>query len=90
MTDMTNAAPVAVNNPGLPEDQRRLMTERLGVSPARLRLIYNGFEPPAPLPGKRAKVPGSPTTFIMVARGLPEKGWLPLVQAFQRLRGECC
>jgi hypothetical protein len=25
MTDMTNAAPVAVNSPGLPDDQRRLI-----------------------------------------------------------------
>ena len=35
MTDMTNAAPVAVNGPGLPDDQRRMI--ELGDAIAKIR-----------------------------------------------------
>ena len=58
-----------------------------GVDPARLVDIPNGYAPPAPppvLPTTRTGV-----TFVMVARGMREKGWGFLVDAFLRLDGDC-
>ena len=38
MTDMTNAAPVAANSPGLPDDQRRLIELDDAISKIRTQI----------------------------------------------------
>lgn len=70
------------------DEQRNLMINRLGVRAERLVRIYNGYEPPAPLPAVE-QGPNRSLTFIMVARGLPEKGWTFLLDAFGRVQGDC-
>ena len=63
--------------------------ERLfGISPAKLVDIPNGYAPPAPVP-LIVRPADSPTSFVMVARGMREKGWGFLVDAFLRLKGDC-
>ncbi len=59
-----------------------------GVDSARLVDIPNGYAPPAPVPLFR-RAEGGPVSFVMVARGIREKGWGFLVDAFERLDGEC-
>ena len=59
-----------------------------GVDPARLVAIPNGYAPPAPLPTLPAAT-GTGLTFVMVARGMREKGWGFLVDAFLRLDDDC-
>ncbi|MCY7339056.1 MAG: glycosyltransferase family 4 protein, partial [Sphingomonas bacterium] len=68
--------------------QHRQFESLFGVDPRHLVDIPNGYAPPAPVPpaGRRAD---SPLTFVMVARGMREKGWGFLVEAFQRLEGGC-
>jgi glycosyltransferase involved in cell wall biosynthesis len=69
-------------------DQQRLLADR-GVPPERVTRIANGFDPPArPSSSVTASAEG-PITIAMVARGLPEKGWRFLLEAFARLSGEC-
>lgn len=68
--------------------QRRQFETLFGVSPAKLADIPNGYAPPAPVPPV-VRATGAPVTFVMVARGIREKGWGFLVEAFQRLEGEC-
>lgn len=67
--------------------QHRQFTGTFGVDPARLVAIPNGYAPPAPVaPAERAAE--ALPTFVMVARGMREKGWEFLVDAFNRLRGD--
>ena len=68
--------------------QHRQFETLFGVSPAKLVDIPNGFAPPAPVP-TATRAAGTPLTFVMVARGMREKGWGFLVQAFLRLDREC-
>lgn len=67
--------------------QHRQFTELFGVDPDRLLDIPNGYVPPAqfvrPRPRNDAKV-----RFVMVARGMREKGWGFLIDAFLRLDGD--
>ena len=67
--------------------QHEQFTRLFGVDPAPLVDIPNGFAPPAPIP---ALPPRADTAirFVMVARGIREKGWEYLVQAFGRLSGD--
>ena len=69
------------------EDQRALLADRYLVPSERLVRIYNGYEPPAPLPAAKPHSPEMPPAFAMVGRALPEKGWTMLIEAFGRLRG---
>ena len=69
--------------------QHRQFEESFGVDPARLVDIPNGYAPPAPVPAKGKRPAGRPLTFVMVARGMREKGWEFLIEAFGRLRGDC-
>lgn len=69
--------------------QFELFTKTFGVAPDRLVKIYNGYEPPAPLPAPEGgRRDGHPLAFIMAARGIREKGWAVLVDAFSRLRAD--
>ena len=68
--------------------QHRQFEETFGVDPARLVAIPNGYAPPAPIRSNK-RAAGEPLTFVMVARGMREKGWGYLVDAFGRLRGDC-
>jgi glycosyltransferase involved in cell wall biosynthesis len=68
--------------------QHRQFVDDFGVDPARLVGIPNGYAPPAPLPAPPNR-DRSGTRFVMVARGMREKGWGFLVDAFFRLEGDC-
>ena len=68
--------------------QHRQFETLFGVDPARLIDIPNGYTPPSPVT-KSAQLSGSPITFVMVARGMREKGWGFLVEAFLRLDRDC-
>ncbi len=68
--------------------QHRQFEETFGVDPGRLIAIPNGYAPPAPIRTSEGPA-GGPLTFVMVARGMREKGWGYLVEAFGRLRGDC-
>ena len=68
-------------------DQRRQFVD-FGVDPQRLVAIPNGYAPPAPLPAL-PQPDRTGLTFVMVARGMREKGWAFLVEAFLRLEGDC-
>jgi glycosyltransferase involved in cell wall biosynthesis len=70
--------------------QQHQFASLYGVDPARMTDIPNGYAPPSPicLATPLAPVQGE-TKFIMVARGIREKGWGFLVDAFNRLTGEC-
>jgi glycosyltransferase involved in cell wall biosynthesis len=61
--------------------------QSFGVDPARLTDIPNGYAPPSPVAARLAS-PGHRTTFVMVARGMREKGWGFLIDAFRRLHGD--
>ncbi|MES2902608.1 MAG: glycosyltransferase family 4 protein [Pseudomonadota bacterium] len=68
--------------------QHRQFVGAFGVDPARLTAIPNGYAPPAPLPIPK-RTTGGPLTFVMAARGMREKGWGFLVEAFGNLKGDC-
>lgn len=68
--------------------QHRQFEDTFGVDPARLVDIPNGYAPPAPI-RRSERTADQPLTFVMVARGMREKGWEFLVDAFGRLRGDC-
>lgn len=69
------------------KNQIALFADTYKMSDARMRKIYNGYEPPVavapPLPHDETKG----LRFIMVARGIPEKGWEYLVKGFRQLKG---
>ena len=67
--------------------QHRQFTQLFKVEPALLVDIPNGYAPPAPisLPPPRGD---TVVRFIMVARGISEKGWRFLVEAFGKLKGD--
>jgi glycosyltransferase involved in cell wall biosynthesis len=56
------------------------------VSPERLTTIYSGFEPSRPLPAPAGRG-GEELRFVMAARGIADKGWDYLLQAFAQLKG---
>lgn len=69
------------------DHQRDELVSRFGAHLHKFSKIYNGFElqePREPVPAPDPDV----TTFIMVSRGLKEKGWLTAIRAFQRLEGK--
>jgi glycosyltransferase involved in cell wall biosynthesis len=66
------------------DKQAELLTQSYGVPAAKLHKIYNGFEPTEPVTHSK-KQNGDGLTFVMVARGIEEKGWDTLISAFQRL-----
>lgn len=68
--------------------QHRQFETLFGVSATKLVDIPNGYAPPAAVPPV-TRVAGAPVTFVMVARGIREKGWGFLVEAFQRLDDKC-
>lgn len=67
--------------------QHRQFADLFGVDPARLFDIPNGYAPPAAVEAATRHA-GAETCFVMVARGMREKGWGFLVDAFLRLEGE--
>lgn len=67
--------------------QRRQFETEFGVDPARLVAIANGYAPPTPIASIVRPI-GQLATFVMVARGMREKGWGFLVDAFGRLKGD--
>jgi glycosyltransferase involved in cell wall biosynthesis len=67
------------------DQQAELLRDGYGVPPAKLHKIYNGYEPAMPLPAPSEREAGEGLTFVMVARGIREKGWDHLINAFQRL-----
>ena len=68
--------------------QHRQFETLFGVDSRRLVDITNGYAPPAPLPSVSRRA-DAPLTFVMVARGMREKGWGFLIDAFKRLDGNC-
>lgn len=68
--------------------QHRQFAELFGVDPALLTDIPNGYTPSAQVHAVERPA-GMPLNFVMVARGMREKGWGFLVEAFGRLEGEC-
>jgi glycosyltransferase involved in cell wall biosynthesis len=68
--------------------QHRQFEQSFGVDPKRLVAIPNGYAPPAPIRPSERTI-GAPLTFVMVARGIREKGWGFLVESFGRLQGNC-
>ncbi|WP_210519751.1 glycosyltransferase family 4 protein [Hymenobacter terricola] len=59
----------------------------------RLRRIYNGLDAQISeeanlFTRKALEIPAEALVFGMVARGVPEKGWEPLVQAYQQVKAE--
>jgi glycosyltransferase involved in cell wall biosynthesis len=69
-------------------DQQRQFIDGFRVKPERLVAIANGYVPPAPLEAQRRPTREG-VKFVMVARGMREKGWGFLVEAFLRLDGDC-
>jgi glycosyltransferase involved in cell wall biosynthesis len=69
-------------------DQQRQFIDGFRVKPERLVAIANGYVPPAPLEAQ-GRSPHEGVKFVMVARGMREKGWGFLVEAFLRLDGDC-
>ena len=67
--------------------QHRQFAETFGVDPALLVDIPNGYAPPAPFAPPEPRGDAA-VRFVMVARGMREKGWGFLVEAFGRLTGE--
>ena len=69
------------------DKQAELLAHCYGVAPARLHKIYNGYEPAVPVAAPARERTGVGLTFVMVARGIKEKGWDLLINAFQRMDG---
>jgi len=71
------------------DEQHRLM-RRIGVEEDLLVRIANGYQPsPAALAARDRPRPERRFTIAMAARGsIPEKGWVPLIEAFRQLTGE--
>ena len=67
--------------------QHRQFTDKFGVNPAMLIDIPNGYTPPAPMAPAKPRGDTS-VRFVMVARGMQEKGWAFLIEAFARLKGD--
>jgi glycosyltransferase involved in cell wall biosynthesis len=68
--------------------QHRQFVDDFGVDPGRLVDIANGYCPPAPIAAP-ARQDRTGVTFVMVARGMREKGWAFLIDAFLHLDGAC-
>lgn len=67
--------------------QKKLFLDNYGFLPKKLHQIYNGYEPLAPLPEAGKNTTREQLHFIMVARGIPQKGWSFLLEAFSRISG---
>ncbi|MEO6580151.1 MAG: glycosyltransferase family 4 protein [Sphingomicrobium sp.] len=67
-------------------DQQDQFAGLFGVDPNKLTDIPNGYAPPASV-GSPAPRQGNEVRFIMVARGMREKGWGFLIDAFERVKG---
>ena len=67
--------------------QHRQFVETFMVDPSILADIPNGYAPTNAIPAP-AQRHGGATRFVMVARGMREKGWGFLVAAFARLEGD--
>ena len=67
--------------------QHHQFVETFRVDPAILADIPNGYAPSNAIPPP-AQRHGAATRFVMVARGMREKGWGFLVAAFARLEGD--
>lgn len=67
--------------------QHRQFAGTFGIDPALLVDIANGYTPPAPIAPLEPRDDAT-IRFVMVARGMREKGWGYLVEAFGRLTGE--
>lgn len=68
--------------------QHRQFEILFAVDPAKLVNIPNGYAPPASV-STFHRPDGAPVTFVMVARGMREKGWGFLIEAFFRIEGNC-
>ncbi len=69
-------------------EQQAQFTDQYRIAPERLVDIYNGVERPSGFGAGPSDPPG-PFTITMAARGtIPEKGWQPLLEAFELLRGD--
>ena len=66
--------------------QHQLFVETFEVDPALLVAIPNGYAPPVPISPLEPRSDHA-TRFVMVARGMREKGWEFLLDAFSRLVG---
>ena len=67
--------------------QHHLFVERFGIDPAKLVHIPNGYAPSGTISASPRHQDGV-TRFVMVARGMREKGWGFLVAAFAKLTGD--
>ena len=67
--------------------QHSQFIETFRVDPAKLADIPNGYAPSNAIPPPEPRN-GAVTRFVMVARGMREKGWGFLLAAFARLEGD--
>lgn len=65
------------------DEQERVLTTRFPEVAAKLKKIYNGY----PLDENNRPSPSQKDSFNfgLIARGIPEKGWEPAIQAFIQL-----
>ena len=73
---------------GIAREQLDHLASAYPARKAKFHLIYNGYELPSGFAADAHSHPGR-FTFIMVARGLKEKGWALLISAFKQLAGDC-
>lgn len=67
------------------EEQKRILTHYFPECSNKILKIYNGY----PFPQKKYKQPDETFFYFgMIARGIPEKGWKPLIEAFSRLESK--
>jgi glycosyltransferase involved in cell wall biosynthesis len=67
--------------------QLDLLERHYGFGRERFQKIYNGYELPVEVAPAPARPASGGLRFIMVARGIREKGWEILIRAFLRLDG---
>lgn len=68
--------------------QRDVLVSRAPEHKHKFVKVYNGFELEARSEDRIAPPDPDVTTFIMVSRGIKDKGWLTAIRAFQLLRGK--
>lgn len=70
------------------DHQKEMLARQVRVPLGKFHKIYNGFELPRHTQGKLVEQFPGRITFIMVARGLKEKGWATAIKAFGEIKGD--
>jgi L-malate glycosyltransferase len=64
------------------DEQIKILTSEIPALTTKIKKIYNGYVLPANIP---IEEPKETFNFGLIARGIPEKGWEPAIQAFLML-----